>query len=515
MTTALFKDATLQQIKKKPLETFAKIISKWAGQQMARTSAQIMEQRAVIELFTNSLVRAQISTQLLRVASYSTVSAFAGSRFIPHIQGLGSEMDADQFQNGLSNNLAANIHQVGMVGLGFTTPDKKLIYHTYISKAEAGKTDFTIYNDVGSTYNYRTVGISRKAFMGNKTVQTIKFAESRSSSYDSYESLMFTIPDSAFAGCTALREFDLRYSTARGSQQGLGPENFVLCGDSIFAGCDSTKLRIIVAEDRLQDFLDNESWRKYKRFLTTGKIEEKKATSGYGVNYAYAYKNNSTRHITYSMGHEVEHLYAYEADDNFLNKNNGALGLFNDVGNWGNYHLDYVKRGAFEGNQNLKEVSFWNVNGLTIFGESYESINITLQDKCFANCPNLVAVYLPASVTTISNSAFYNDPNLTIYCYKDSYAHTYAEIKNIAYVLLDAEPQEYIYGDANSDGYVNISDVTDIQRAVAEIDTLDDLRKKAADVNGDGVVTIDDATILQMYLAEFATDYPIGVVTAQ
>ena len=133
----------------------------------------------------------------------------------------------------------------------------------------------------------------------------------------------------------------------------------------------------------------------------------------------------------------------------------------------------------------------------------------------FANCPNLVAVYLPASVTMISNSAFYNDPNLTIYCYKDSYAHTYAEIKNIAYVLLDAEPQEYIYGDANSDGYVNISDVTDIQRAVAEIDTLDDLRKKAADVNGDGVVTIDDATILQMYLAEFATDYPISVVTAQ
>ena len=133
----------------------------------------------------------------------------------------------------------------------------------------------------------------------------------------------------------------------------------------------------------------------------------------------------------------------------------------------------------------------------------------------FANCPNLLSVYIPESVETIANSAFYNDPNLTIYCYKDSYAHTYAEIKNIAYVLLDAEPQEYIYGDANSDGYVNISDVTDIQRAVAEMDTLDDLRKKAADVNGDGVVTIDDATILQMYLAEFATDYPIGVVTAQ
>ena len=430
LATALFKDATLQQLKKKPLKSFAKIISKWAAGRIAKSTASIVEQEAVIKQLTSSLIKEQVKTHLLRVASYSTVSAFAGSRVIPQIQGLGSEMDPDQLQRGLTNNLIANIHQVGMVGLGFTTPDKKLIYHTYIKEAKADQTDFTIYNDVGSTYNYRTVGISRKAFMGNKTVQTIKFAESRSSSYDSYESLMFTIPDSAFAGCTALREFDLRYSTARGSQQGLGPENFVLCGDSIFAGCDSTKLRIIVAEERLQDFLDNPSWVKYKRFLTTGKIEEKKATSGYGVNYAYAYTNNSTRHITYAQGHEVEHLYAYEADNEFLDKNNGAIGLFNDVGNWNNYHLDYVKRGAFEGNQKLKEVSFWNVNGITIFGESYEDLNITLQDKSFANCPNLEQmglVYLshggtwrgsvkPLTPATLrlGNNVFDNTPKLML-----------------------------------------------------------------------------------------------------
>lgn len=430
LATALFKDATLQQLQKKSLKSFAKIISEWAAEKIAQTTASIVEQEAVIKQLTSSLIKEQVKTHLLRVASYSTVSAFAGAHFIPQVQGLGSEMDADQFQNGLTNNLIANIHQVGMVGLGFTTPDKKLIYHTYIKEAKADQTDFTIYNDVGSTYNYRTVGISRKAFMGNKTVQTIKFAESRSSSYDSYESLMFTIPDSAFAGCTALREFDLRYSTARGSQQGLGPENFVLCGDSIFAGCDSTKLRIIVAEERLQDFLDNPSWVKYKRFLTTGKIEEKKATSGYGVNYAYAYTNNSTRHITYAQGHEVEHLYAYEADNEFLDKNNGAIGLFNDVGNWNNYHLDYVKRGAFEGNQKLKEVSFWNVNGITIFGESYEDLNITLQDKSFANCPNLEQmglVYLshggtwrgsvkPLTPATLrlGNNVFDNTPKLML-----------------------------------------------------------------------------------------------------
>ena len=115
------------------------------------------------------------------------------------------------------------------------------------------------------------------------------------------------------------------------------------------------------------------------------------------------------------------------------------------------------------------------------------------------------------SVNYIADTAFSGDPNLTLGVWFGSYGYQYAKAQNISYILLDS----VLLGDANGDGYVNISDVTDIQRAVAEMDTLDDLRKKAADVNSDGVVTIDDATILQMYLAEFATDYPIGVVTAQ
>ena len=365
---------------------------------MSSITDKILIQKSIQQ----SVLRGLLAKQLATVSGYMGATAFASSRFLPAYQALNGEMDQEQYKNGVAANLLANIHQVGMVGLGFTTPDKKHIYQTYIKEAEAGKTDFTIYSDIGDVYNYRTVGISRKAFMGNKTVQTIKFAEGIDASCDSYAPLLFTIPDSAFAGCTGLREFDLRYKSSRSGQLGLGPENFVLCGENIFAGCDSTQLRIIVAEERLQDFLDNDSWVKYKRFLTTGKIEEKKATSGYGVNYAYAYTNNSTRHITYSKGHEVEHLYAYEADNDFLNKNNGALGLFNDVGNWNNYHLDYVKHGAFEGNQNLKEVSFWNVNGIGIFGESYKTIDITLQDECFRNCPNLEdmgLVYLSHSNT--------------------------------------------------------------------------------------------------------------------
>jgi hypothetical protein len=366
-------------------------------------AAKELLQKTLLMQASQALLKSKLAIARTIGANSGVLATFAGAHMVSQIQPFSGQVNEDQMKNGMTDNMVANIHQVGMVGFGITTPDKKLIYHTYIKEADPNQTDFTIYNDIGSVYNYRTVGVSRDAFKGNTNVQRIKFAESRSSRFDSYASLLFTIPDSAFAGCTGLREFDLRYQTARGGETALGPENFILCGDSIFAGCDSTQLRIIVGEDRLQDFLDNPSWAKYSRYLTTGTLAEKQATSGYGVKYAYSYLENTTRHITYGMGHEIEHLYAYEADNSFLDSNSGALGLFNDVGNWNNYHLDYVKKGAFRDNQKLKEVSFWNINGFSIWGEAYADIDITLQDGSFKNCQNLESmglVYLSHATTT-------------------------------------------------------------------------------------------------------------------
>ena len=163
-----------------------------------------------------------------------------------------------------------------------------------------------------------------------------------------------------------------------------------------------------------------------------------------------------------------------------------------------NGNISSVQLATFKGCTNLERVE---INGYTT----------SIEYQAFADCPNLTDVYIPKYVTSISPLAFDNSPNVVISCYFDSCAYNFAVDNNIPYILLDS----VLLGDANGDGYVNISDVTDIQRAVAEMDTLDDLRKKAADINGDGVVTIDDATFLQSYLAEFETAYPIGEVTAQ
>lgn len=68
----------------------------------------------------------------------------------------------------------------------------------------------------------------------------------------------------------------------------------------------------------------------------------------------------------------------------------------------------------------------------------------------------------------------------------------------------------YIRGDADGNGFVNIKDVTTIQRHRAEYLTLTGDRFKAADVDCNSEVTIVDATAIQFYLAEFNDPYQIG-----
>ena len=116
----------------------------------------------------------------------------------------------------------------------------------------------------------------------------------------------------------------------------------------------------------------------------------------------------------------------------------------------------------------------------------------------FANCPNLLSVYIPESVETIANSAFRNDPNLTIYCYEGSYAQQYAEERSIPYVLI----QTYETGDVDRDGALSITDVTLIQKYLAELATLDAEQLLLADYLSDGEVHIADATAIQIAIAD-------------
>lgn len=58
-------------------------------------------------------------------------------------------------------------------------------------------------------------------------------------------------------------------------------------------------------------------------------------------------------------------------------------------------------------------------------------------------------------------------------------------------------------GDIDGDGSVTISDVTAIQRYLAEMQSFYEEERMVADTNADGVIDISDATYLQMYLAGY------------
>ena len=76
----------------------------------------------------------------------------------------------------------------------------------------------------------------------------------------------------------------------------------------------------------------------------------------------------------------------------------------------------------------------------------------------------------------------------------------YAQSTPVSFTI---NKQLHKIGDTNFDGHISISDVTAIQRHLAELAVFNDEQLALADTNGDGNVDIADATHLQMYLAEY------------
>lgn len=74
---------------------------------------------------------------------------------------------------------------------------------------------------------------------------------------------------------------------------------------------------------------------------------------------------------------------------------------------------------------------------------------------------------------------------------------------NLDYVTKEGAKYRYelfdMIKDVNMDCEVTISDVTELQRALAEFTELTENQTIAADVNGDGTVDINDVTGLQRF----------------
>ncbi len=80
------------------------------------------------------------------------------------------------------------------------------------------------------------------------------------------------------------------------------------------------------------------------------------------------------------------------------------------------------------------------------FLKCFELTSITIPDsvtsigyEAFYGCTRLTSITIPNSVTSIGDCAFENCFRLTIYCYENSYAHTYAVDEDIDFILINTQ----------------------------------------------------------------------------
>jgi hypothetical protein len=154
-----------------------------------------------------------------------------------------------------------------------------------------------------------------------------------------------------------------------------------------------------------------------------------------------------------------------------------------------NSECGYVPKQCFKGCTSLSSVT----------------LNNSVEEICgyaFAGCTSLSEITIPRSVTAIDSTAFDNDDDIVIQCYRDSYAQQYARDNSIKYIVLDPAK-----GDANCDGNFNISDATAVQKYKAGLINLPEPGLGSGDVNGDGQVTVRDATLIQMRIANIINEF--------
>ena len=307
--------------------------------------------------------------------------------------------DGDKLRKGMRENILSNIHQLGMVGGGYiiTTPQKNIVYHTYIKDVADDVKDAVIYAGTdrgqGANHNASTTTFARNAFRGKKNLETVSFFETDVTTNEAIPMLL-TIPDSAFVGCDNLRELNLILNTDGNGTRALGPENFILAGDSIFAGLSPETFHIVIDKTRKLDFLMNESWAPLERFFRYGEARAESRFNEFGVKYAYSYENGTTQRVHKVNGHKIEHTIVSGTDDTVLTRNGGVAALFNDIGEWNNYQLDAVASYAFKGNGAVRRVQFGDLIDNGPYGECYTGLEVMLEDSCFADCGNLQSIDL-------------------------------------------------------------------------------------------------------------------------
>ena len=105
-------------------------------------------------------------------------------------------------------------------------------------------------------------------------------------------------------------------------------------------------------------------------------------------------------------------------------------------------------------------------------------------------------VFIPESVVNISEDAFTDKTDVTIFGYSDTYAQEYANKQNIRFIDLNS----LILGDVNSDGKLDTDDYKILCDVTTTQKTPSFIIKIAGDMDSDGAIDGTDVIILDLIL---------------
>ena len=124
----------------------------------------------------------------------------------------------------------------------------------------------------------------------------------------------------------------------------------------------------------------------------------------------------------------------------------------------------------------------------------------SIEPFAFGGQSELMKMTIPECITSIDDTSFAGCDNLTIYGVKGSCAETYAKEKGIPFVASDIP--DFVYGDADGSGEVDITDAMLVFYHVAKKELLPEEALVRCNVNDDNDVDIADAMAIFYFVAK-------------
>ncbi len=298
------------------------------------------------------------------------------------------------------------------------------------SKIQSNSGVLKVYKDIGETYNYNTTKILGGSFKDNENIKQVVFEEIMSNASYSYYDLGIEIGDSAFKNCKNLEYFDVVLSSSKNKQHytSIHAKEMPI-GEGVFDGCPNLKIRI--PGPMMDEFRTDPAWSKYKDLFVEADFSVTAFTEA-GVNYAYYTSSDGKTYYTNKNAEEMRsvlvpyisqirnfkaddvldasnsntiyYVYANGVDNDAINKKDGELRLYNDIGSYYNYKTISVSPTSFRNNENIKKIVFEDC--ASNVSNANTMISLFIPSGAFQGCKNLKELNL-YYLQTDDNNRYY------------------------------------------------------------------------------------------------------------